>query len=303
MNDAGKGVLAITVAACIWGLSPLLYKALSHVPPMEVLSHRTLWGMVFFLCILTYQNRLGQIPPLFRPSKELAMMLVATLMIATNWLIFITAIQLGFGVEAGLGYYIFPLLMVLVGVLAFGEVLTRWRMLAIGLATCAVVTLTLGLGVAPYIALALSSSFAVYGVLKKQITAGPVLSVCFETMAFAPITIVVLIGAHGAGWGADNTHQAGVFGSSVRDTGLLLLSGPVTALPLFLMSYASKRVSLATVGLVQYLNPSLQICVAVFVFSEVFTQWHVLAFSMIWVALAIYSIESLALTQRQRRQR
>ena len=301
MTQSIKGVLAMVVACVMWGLSPLLYKALSHVPALEVLSHRNLWGMVFFLGILAFQHRLKEVIALFRWNRSFAMMCVAALLIATNWLVFIAAIQSGYGVEASLGYYIFPLLAVLLGVVVFREKLTRWQMMSVGIAVCAVVTLTLGLGIVPVIALILASSFSVYGALKKRIAAGPVLSVCIETMVLAPMAALVLIGAHFAGWGADATHRPGAFGGNFHDTVLLIISGPVTALPLMFLSYASKRVALATIGLVQYLNPTLQVSVAVFIFSEPFTIWHMLTFGMIWIALAIYSIESIQQEIRRKR--
>lgn len=289
MSEAAKGVFAMVAACMIWGLSPLLYKALAHIPPLEVLSHRTVWGVVFFLIVLGVQNRLGEIGLLFKPGRQLVLMSLAALMIASNWLVFIISVQLGVAVQASLGYYIFPLLMALVGVVMFREPLSRWQILAVVLAICAVATLAVGLGSLPLVAIFLSSTFAVYGALKKLIPIGPVLSVTYEVLFLAPIAVSVLLVAHFTEWGSDSSQY-----QSVRDVFLILLAGPVTAMPLVLMSYASRRIALATVGLVQYLNPSIQAAVAVFVFLEPFTGWHFVAFSMIWTALAIYSADSFA---------
>jgi chloramphenicol-sensitive protein RarD len=295
MTEAGKGVAALIAACTVWGLSGLFYKLLAHVPPIEILAHRTLWSLVFFTVLLMVQGRLGQLRLALGSPRSLAIVLFAALMISTNWFIFILSIQIGHATEASLGYYLFPLVAVVIGRVVFGERLSRMQAIAVGLATLAVTILTLGLGVAPWIALILSISFGLYGLVKKRLSAGPVVSVTAEVLVLAPIACIVLLMAHRDGGGA--------FGADLTDSLLLMMSGILTAGPLMLFSYASKRVRMGTVGLIQYINPTLQFIVAVVIFLEPFQGWHVIAFALIWVALAIYSAASVSLERAARRAR
>lgn len=282
MTEAAKGVSAMVAACTIWGLSPLFYKLLVHIPPIEILAHRTLWSFIFFACVLVVQGRILAIKQALESRASVLVIAFAALMISFNWFVFITSIQIGKAVEASLGYYIFPLVAVVLGAVVFREKLGLTQKLAVGLAASAVVTLTIGLGVAPWIALMLATSFGLYGLVKKRLSVGPVVSVTAEVLLLSPIALVVLWWVHSTGHGA--------FGASASDSLLLAFSGLITAYPLILFSYATKRVSLATVGLVQYLNPTLQFLVATMVFREAFSQWHAIAFAMIWTALSIYSM-------------
>ncbi len=168
MTDAGKGALAmVVVASTVWGLSPLYYKLLANVPPMEVLSRRTLWSLLFFGIVLLAQKRLKELPALLR--AHLPMVALAAVMISANWFIFILSVQIGHSVEASLGYFIFLLVAVLIGLVVFRERLSRPQSFAVGLAVLAVALLTAGLGAAPWISLALATTFGLYGLLKKRI--------------------------------------------------------------------------------------------------------------------------------------
>lgn len=281
MSEVTKGVWAMVLSCTIWGLSPIYYKLLEHVPPIEILAHRTLWSVVFFAAILLLQGRIYNLYQVVANRRTLLTISFGALMISFNWFVFITSIQLGKAVEASMGYYTFPLVVVLFGAIFFRERLGRAQLLAVALAVGAVVTLTAGLGVAPWIALLIATSFGLYGVVKKGLSVGPVVSVTAEVLLLSPIAIAVLWSVHSAGHGA--------FGASIPDSLLLVLSGPITAIPLITFSYATKRVSLATIGLVQYLNPTLQFLVATLIFREAFSFWHAIAFAMIWTALAIYT--------------
>ncbi len=285
MTEATKGVLALIMTCTIWGLSGLYYKLLEHIPPIEILAHRTLWSFIFFALTLAFQRRLKVLGQTVGSRRAALVVGVAALMISINWFVFINSIQIGRAVEASLGYYIFPLVAVLLGSVVLRERLGRVQILAVILAGVAVITLTLGLGVTPWIALILATSFGLYGLIKKQIEAGPVVSVTAEVMLLVPIALIVL--------GRVHMNGAGAFGANLSDSLLLAFSGLMTATPLILFSYAAKRVRLATVGLVQYINPTLQFFVATFVFREVFSFWHAIAFALIWVALAIYTFAAL----------
>lgn len=293
MREPVKGVLAMVACCTVWGLSSIYYKLLEHIPPIEILAHRTLWSLVFFALVLIVQGRFHMLVSAVGTRRSAAVIGTAALLISLNWFTFITSIQLGKAVEASLGYYIFPLVSVIMGAIVFKERLGRVQILAVGLAALAVITLTAGLGVAPWIALVLAMSFGLYGVVKKGLSVGPVVSVTAEVLMLSPIAIVVLGLTHGQGGGS--------FASNWHDSLLLAFSGILTGLPLILFSYATKRVMLSTVGLVQYLNPSLQFLVATLIFREAFSFWHAIAFAMIWTALALYTTSALRQDRAARR--
>ncbi|TDK50444.1 EamA family transporter RarD [Antarcticimicrobium luteum] len=293
MTETQKGMLAMIGACTIWGLSPLYYKLLAHVPPLEVLAHRTLWSFVLFAAILALRGRLPEVRSALRGWRRVALFALASAMISTNWFFYILSIQIGHATEASLGYYIFPLVAVLIGRFGFGERLATAQWLAVALAALAVLGLTWGLGVAPWIALLLASTFGLYGAVKKHLPVGPMVSVTIEILFFLPVGLTMLAIQHGSGQGA--------FGRAFWDSALLVLSGPLTATPLILFSAAARRVPMATVGLLQYLNPTLQFLCAVLVFGEPFTLWHRIAFGLIWVALALFSVSALRQDRASRR--
>ena len=299
MTRTQHGILAMIAACVLWGLSPLLYKSLSHVPPLEVLSHRTLWSLVFFGIILALQGRLNEVAVIFKSKAQSSVMVLSAVVISINWGLFIWAIQAEHMVEASLGYFIYPLMAVVLGAVLFKEKLGLVQVLSVLLAAGAVVFLAWGLGVVPWISLALATSFVTYGVIKKKLTIGPVVSVTTEVLLLLPLALIWLWGVHFQGWVGFDGRSGGVFGSNWRDSLLILLMAPVTAGPLVLFSYAAKRLGFATQGLIFYLNPTLQFAIAVLVFGEAISRWHAIAFPVIWLALAIYSINAL----RQERSR
>ncbi|MGV6812509.1 MAG: EamA family transporter RarD [Brevirhabdus sp.] len=301
MSDTAKGIWAMIAACVIWGLSPLYYKALSFVPPLEVLSHRTIWSLVIFGLVLVVQGRLGQLRAALSHPRSLAVVVLAAVTISVNWGVFIWSIQFEHAVEASLGYYIFPLVSVLLGALVMGERLRRMQWIAVSVVACAVLFLTWGLGVPPWISLILASSFGLYGLIKKRLELGPVVSVTGEVAVLAPLALIWLWGVHVQGWQGVTGRNVAAFGSGLYATGLLVVAGAMTAGPLILFSYASKRLTMATVGLMQYLNPTLQFMCATLVFAEPFSRWHAITFVMIWGALAAYSLESLAQERASRR--
>ncbi len=278
MSEAVKGFWALVAACAVWGLSGIYYKALGAVPPLEVLAHRTLWSVVFLCLVLAVQGQLGALKAALTGQKRLALC-AAALTISANWFMFIWSVQSGHALEASLGYYIFPLVSVALGRIFLGERLSRGALLAVALAALGVLVLGLGLGVTPWVALALALTFGAYGLIKKQIKLGAVVSVAAETALLAPFALIVL-----AGRGAE-----GAFGADLTTSLLLAFSGVMTGGPLILFSYAAQRVRLGTVGLVQYLNPSLQLMVALLIFGETGTLWHAIALPIIWAGLAVYS--------------
>ncbi|MFW2545010.1 EamA family transporter RarD [Primorskyibacter sp. 2E107] len=294
MTDSKAGILLMIGACSIWGLSPIYYKLLVHVPPLELLAHRTLWSLVVFAGLLAVQGRLGQLRKALSTGRNVAILSFAAVMISANWFLFIFSVQAGHVTETSLGYYMFPLVSVLLGVIVMKERLALLQWAAVLLAAVGVVQLTWGLGAAPWISLVLASSFGLYGLVKRRLSTGPVVSVTGEVALLAGPAALYLLWLH--------THGAGVFGADVSTSGLLVFSGLLTALPLVLFSAAAQKLSMATVGLMQYLNPTLQFFCAVVLFGEALPGYHVIAFGMIWLALALYSGTSLA-QDRARRKR
>lgn len=295
VSEGTKGVLAMLAAAVIWGLSPLYYKALAQVPPLEVLSHRTIWSAVFFAVVLLVKGRLSEVGSLIR-SHDVWVVALAALMISTNWFLFILSVQIGMATEASLGYYMFPIVAVVIGVVFFGEKLSALQAVAAVVAGIAVALLTWGLHVPPWIALTLAITFGIYGLVKKRLKADPIASVTAEVTLLAPLALIWIAGVQ-AGWFSEGGRPGGHFmghnpGDGWETTLLLLGSGVITGGPLILFAAATHKASMATVGLVQFVNPTLQFLCAVVVFGEPFTIWHKAAFALIWVAVAIYSLAS-----------
>ena len=282
MTASTKGILAMIGSCIIWGLSSLIYKKLSNVPAIEILAHRTVWSFVFFVILLGAQGRLREVRGSFSDRRSTCLTVLAALMILANWFLFIWSIETERATQASLGYYIYPLVSVVLGWFFFGERLGCLQWTAITLVAVAVSALTYGLGGAPWVSLTLAGTFAIYGLLKKQLSVGPVVSVTSEVTMVAPFAVIFLL----LTW----HNGEATFGQDLVTTGLLIFAGQLTAVPLILFSFAARRVSMATIGLVGYLNPTLQFLCAVVVFAEPFTSWHVMAFVMIWSALSLYSI-------------
>ena len=286
MSEHLKGAIAMIVACTIWGLSAIYYKQLSETPPIEVLCHRTIWSVVAFTLFLRLQNRLEELKIVFRDRKLVQTLFWAAAMISTNWFFFIWSVHNDRATEASFGYYIFPLVAVVFGLFFFNERLSLMKWVSVVLATIAVLILAISQNILPFIALVLSITFGIYGMLKKQISLGPVLSVTSEVILLLPVAIILLLY-----WHLDGT---GSFGTNITTTSLLIFSGPMTAVPLMLFSYAARRVQMTSLGIIQYLNPSLQFFVAIFIFLEPFGLWHAVAFGLIWLALFIYSFASIS---------
>ncbi|MEX0285915.1 MAG: EamA family transporter RarD [Paracoccaceae bacterium] len=282
MSNTRAGILAMIGACTVWGLSPIYYRQLAHIPPLEVLAHRAFWSLVFFAGLLAVQGRLREVRAAFNGGRRTALIVLAMAFVSVNWFLFIYATMINRNIETSLGYFTYPLVAVVMGYFWFSERLDRMQWIAVGLATVGVLVLSIGLGAPPWISMSLAITFALYGAIKKQLPLGPVVSVTCEVLVVLPLALGYLLWLQ--------TQGIGAFGPSMWDNILLILSGPVTALPLILFSFAARRVDMSTVGVLTYLNPSLQFICAALLFGEVLTLWHQIAFPLIWVALALYSI-------------
>lgn len=291
MSEWTKGFWAMIAVCVTWGFAPLFYRQLSSVDVLDVLANRTIWSLAFFLIMLGLQGRLDELRQALT-GPYLGRIIFAAITISINWGVYIWSVQAGHVVESSLGYYIFPLVAVLLGVVVFRERLAPMQALAVGLAVAAVLVLTWGLGVTPWVSLTLAVSFGLYGMAKKALPIAPVVSVACEVVLLLPLAVgwLILQKLHLV---PGSLAAPVAFGSSLSISLLLMASGLVTAVPLILFSYATQRLEMATVGLMQYLNPTLQFFCAVAIFGEPFTRWHMIAFSLIWLALGVYSTSAM----------
>jgi chloramphenicol-sensitive protein RarD len=286
-----RGIIAGLAAYLMWGLLPIFWKALGSVPPVEILANRVVWSLAFLALYLTLTRSWGWLPRAVRKPRTLAPLLLTAGLIALNWLVYIWANNSGHIVEASLGYFINPLVNVLLGVAFLRERPRPWQWAAVGLAFLGVAYLTVIYGRLPWIALTLALTFGFYGLIRKTISLGSVEGLTVEmAVLFLPAAVFLL--ALGIG-------GTGAFGTTGGMTAMLLLAGPVTAVPMVLFTYAARRVMLTTIGILQYISPTMQFLLGAFVYGEGFRAEQVPGFTLIWAALALYSIESYIAYRRQ----
>ena len=278
----------------LWGLFPAFFPLLEPASATEILGHRMAWTLVFMLILLTVSGRLSHLRGI--PLRTWAMAGMASMLIAVNWGVYIYAVNSGHVVEASLGYFINPLLSVALGVVVLREGLGRWQLLALGLAVCAVVVLTVDYGRPPFISLTLAASFGMYGLIKKTIKLDPRSSLTAEGLVLAPLSIGYLVWLQFSGASTFTDHGAG-------HAVLLLTAGLVTALPLLLFGAAAQRIPLVTLGVLQYLTPVLQLAWGLAVVHEAMPPSRWLGFAIIWVALVIFTSDLVVKGRRSARLR
>ena len=281
-----KHLLYLISGTVIWGLSPIFYDLLYNVSSIEIVAHRSFWSAIFLFLYLYFF--LGLNRKFFQKGLgELGLLFLAGILIAINWYGFIYAVTSGNALQASLGYYIFPLVAVFLGIVFNQEKFTFIQILAISLVIISVISLIYMNGEVPGLALILAFSFGFYGLIKSNIKLNPISSVTYETIMITPLAIIVMII-----FTEPTINRENMFADSTLI--LLIFSGLITAIPLVLFSTGTKVFSYATVGLVQYLNPTIQFIIAIFYFEEAFELGHAIAFFLIWVALFIYSFESIS---------
>ena len=281
MGDDRRGVLFGIAAYGIWGLFPLYFPLLEPAGAGEILAHRCLWSLVAVALLLTVQRQWAWVQPMLADRRRLGLLAIAAVLIALNWGVYIYAVNAHHVVEAALGYFINPLITVLLGVFVLHERLSTTGWVAVGLAVCAVAVLTISYGRLPYIALVLAFSFAGYGFLKNRIHAPAVEALTVETAVLFVPALAVAIGLGISG------HAT--FGHGAGHTTLLAGAGFITAVPLVLFGAAATRVSLTTMGLLQYLTPTLQFLVGVVVKHEPLPADRLIGCCLIWAALLVFS--------------
>ena len=276
------GTVAGILAFSIWGILPFYWKWLGSVPAAEILSHRIVWS-AFLLLVLAAALQRRQLAVAIRDRRALLIAAAAGFLVGGNWYVYTWAVNADRLVEASLGYYINPLVSVLLGVVVLRERLSRLQAVAVGLAAVGVLVLTVSYGRFPWVSLSLAFSFALYGLVKKTGRLNAMVSLLVELVVIAPIALGYLLIRHRSGLGAFGTDTAAV-------TWLLAGAGVVTITPLLLFGTAARRIPLSRVGFLQYIAPTLMLVIGTVFYGEPFTVAHGVSFAFIWTALAIYSV-------------
>lgn len=287
-----SGVAFALTAFLIWGASPVYWKVLADVPALEIICHRMVWSFFFLLPLLWWQGRWPEFTEVLKKPRTVATLLLTALLVAVNWLIYIWAVNHGLVLQASLGYYINPLVNVVLGALFLRERLRRFQYGAVLLAGAAVVYLTVSLGQFPWVSLTLAVTFGIYGLIRKIVAVGALVGLLVETALLSLPALVYLGGLQVAG-------TAAFAADGQRISFFLAGSALVTALPLLCFSLGARRLTLASLGFLQYVAPSCMFLLGVLVYEEPFSTAQVKTFLMIWAALAIYSADSVLFYRRR----
>ncbi|KAA0889775.1 EamA family transporter RarD [Oryzomonas rubra] len=274
------------LAYLVWGFFPVYFKALHGIPPLEVVAHRIVWSVLFLLVLVAATGCWGEVRTAFASRRVLLTLIGSTTLITINWLVFIYAVEQGQVLQSSLGYFITPLVNVLLGMIFLRERLRPLQMISLLLAVTGVGLLTARVGAVPWISLGLAASFGLYGLLRKTAHVESLAGLLVETILTGPLALAYLIWL--------GTHGQGAFPAAVDQGALWLpLAGVLTATPLLLFAAAARRLRLATIGFLQYLTPSLQFALAVFAYGEQFTPTHMVTFILIWSGLALYTADAV----------
>jgi chloramphenicol-sensitive protein RarD len=274
------------MAYLVWGFFPVYFKALDSIPPVEVVSHRIVWSLLFLLALAAASNRWGEVRTAFSSRRVVLTLVGSTTLITINWLVFIYAVDQGQVLQSSLGYFMTPLVNVLLGMVFLRERLRPLQVVSLLLAVAGVVLLTARVGAVPWISLALASTFGLYGLLRKTANVEPLAGLLVETILTGPLALAYLVwlGVHGQG----------SFPAAVDKGALWLpLAGLLTATPLLLFAAAARKLRLTTIGFLQYLTPSLHFALAVLAYGEPFSHDLMLTFILIWSGLALYTADAV----------
>jgi chloramphenicol-sensitive protein RarD len=270
----------------MWGLFPIYWRLLEKDPAIEILAHRMVWSLLFVAAILTVQKEWRWLGEVLRNRRTVVIYTLAAILLSLNWFTYIWAVNAGYVVEASLGYFINPLVNFLLGVIFLGEKLRGGQVAAVILAAGGVIYLTVSYGSLPWISLVLAFTFGFYGLIKKTAALESMHGFSLETMVLFLPAMAYLLYRNATGVGAF-IHQGAVI------TLLLILAGPVTSVPLLMFGYAARKIPLSMLGFIQYIAPSLQFLLGVFVYTEPFPPARLVGFSIIWLALLVYSLEGV----------
>ncbi len=276
------GIVFGLIAYGIWGFFPLFFRQLDHVIPMDVLSNRAVWACVFVGLLLSLKGSWHKVFAVFKAPRQFAMLALAALLVGSNWLIFLWAVSQQEVVASSLGYFLTPLVNVLLALLILKEKLNRLEWLSVGLAVAALINEVISLGRLPWISLCLAATFGTYGLVRKQVPVDALSGLWLETLAMLPVCLIYAL------WQAKSGHLV-YGGHDTLTAGLLIGAGILTALPLMAFAAATQRLDLATVGMLMYINPTLQFFTAVWIFGEPMQSERLVSFGLIWLGLLIFS--------------
>lgn len=284
-SDATRGVLLAVAAYGLWGFAPVYWKLLRAAPAGELLAHRVLWSLVVGVLLIALTRRWRELAGALRSRRQLLPIVASSVLIALNWLIFLVAVNSGRVLATALGYFLNPLVSVLLGVAFLGERLTRGQVVAVALGAAGVTVWAVDLGEAPWIALSLAASFGLYGLVRKVASVAPLVGFALETLLLAPPCLAYLAYLAAQDGMALPREAPGV-------KALVMGAGVITALPLLCFTSAARRLPLSTLGFLQYLAPSISFLLAVLIYGEPFGRTQAFAFACVWAALALFSFAS-----------
>jgi len=291
---ARQGVFFALAAYSFWGFAPIYFKSVQQVPAFEILAHRIIWAFILVFILIVGLKRLNRLKPIIRSPKMMFRLTVATCLLGGNWFLFIWAVNANHMLDARLGYYINPLLNVAIGMAFFQEKMRRLQLFAIGLAIVGVGIQVVTFGSVPWVALALASSFAIYGAIRKRLPVDSISGLWLETTLLVPVMLGYLL------FFADSP-SADMTANSWQLNVLLMAAGLVTTIPLLCFTAAAQRIRYATLGFFQYIAPSLMFILAVNLYDEPLAESKLITFVIIWSALALYTFDSVIQRQRNRR--
>ena len=284
-TEAQIGVGYALLAFSAWGFLPIYWKLLDTVPSLEILAHRMVWSVLFLMGLLAAQKRLGEFRDLLKTPKYILMLLGTAVLLGVNWFVYIYGVNTNQVIETSLGYFISPLLVILLGAVFLRERLNIWQVVAVSFAALGVLNFLWEFDSLPWIALSLAFTFSFYGLLRKMIPVKPLVGLLMETVLIAPFAAVMIVV-----WNVDGT---GNIGGDWEIVIFLVGAGVVTSLPLLWFTNAGKRLRYTTLGFIQYMTPSIQLAIGVYLYNETFTTIHAVTFGLIWTGLIIYSINAI----------
>lgn len=284
-NHGSGGFLLGLTAYGLWGILPIYFNALRGVPPVDIVAHRVLWSLPFLALLVTFSGGWGKIRDAASAPRTIGILILTAILIGTNWLLYVYAVTSGHILAASFGYYLNPLANVLLGRFVLGERLTRLQWAAVAIAAAGIAILAAGALSQLWMSLSMCITFALYGLFRKIVRADALTGLGVETAILFPLAAAWL------GWGALSSQS--VFGTSPRDTQLLLLAGIISTTPLLLFTAAAKRLPYSTLGMLQFIAPTLQFLIAVLLYGEHVTLAHAIAFPAIWFALVLYVTQML----------
>jgi len=292
MKNQKIGVLYGVLAYVAWGFLPVYWKLLRQIPPYEILAHRVFWSFVFVGALIVIRKDLSAVKDNLKDRKSIINLVLSAVIITINWGTYIWAVNSNHMIEASMGYYINPLMVITLGMTVLKEKLNLMQYLSIALASTGVVIITLQYGRVPWIALLLAASFALYGLFKKLMKAEALVGLAMETAVIMPFATAYIVFRLING-------TSGVYTVSAGTLILLLLSGVATATPLLWYAMGAKKVKLSTMGFLQYISPTISLFLGVFVYGEQFTGSHLISFGFIWAGLIVYSISTIKFGERK----